>query len=135
MSNDTTVKLTDLEAAQPIISALIRARSAEAVNEVLSWRPEDESVLEYVQSLADKDDIVELRVQELKARATRFELERSCSNVFKKIKNCPPDALPDRALVIKAKFDETFEEFVESQELLSSIRDDIKLIESIVLKK
>lgn len=117
--------------ADTIIHALSRVRGLKEVGEVLSWRPENEPILEYVRSLPDHNDVLGLEILLLDARATSKAIEKQLARIVQQVKSNRQNLI-EKGEGYREANAATFAALLDAQDVITGIDEDLKLIKEVV---
>ena len=131
MEQPTQEYLSARRQANLTLRALIRARGATEVGWLIAEHAKEPSYFDYVRSIPDQGDIAILEVKLADARARRDELEDKIKRTVKKVKSCG-SAINGKAAQYRQDMHDTFEEFLDSQDVVTNIRDDLNLLKDIL---
>lgn len=132
MGHPTPAAVSTHEQASAIIHALSRVRGASEVGEALGRQPSSTPRLVYVRSMVHEADVAILEVMLEDARTAREDLEVTSVQIMASVK-AEDDPLANKAEEFRDQYMRNFDLFMEAQDAVSAIRDDLNLLMDVLV--
>lgn len=131
MGHPTLAYLSARRQTEPILRALNRVRDQDEIEKLIAQHKHGTPLIDYIQSIPNEGDVAMLEVKLADARTRRDELESKIKLIAKRVKSCG-SAINGKAAQYRQDMHDTFEEFLDSQDVVTNIRDDLNLLKDIL---